>query len=380
MEEAGLPVALDVGDGWSGFLFFKARNGFIIDLLVKADSAGKGKPMKDAYRTYEAAGGGLLEVLRPSEVSGRKGGRPLLRERDERERDLEEKAAELARVEDALGGEIDRRRRAEKALREAEENYRILMDHTEEGVRIIQKMREQFQEADVRSSRGKTLITAFLHDLKGPLALISSCAQFCMGNASQLGSLEKNLKIIYEGTQRANDLTRKFLEVFEVEMLRVAPVRIDEVIGRAWEAVQQDTQAFQVSFEAEVEAELPEVMGNSEGLERVFFNLFLNAIQAISPTGKVVVEAEYLSSENMVEVRVMDNGPGIPKEYRRKVFDHFFTTKVGGTGLGLSLCRAIVKQHQGEIDVDCPPGGGTRVSVKLPIAEIKSEVELSLDL
>ena len=336
--------------------------------------------MKDPYRTYEAAGSGLLEVFRPSNVTGPTRARLLLKEREELEKKLEERAAELVRAEEALRGEIVKRERAEKALREAEENYRILMDHTEEGVRIIQRMREQFQEANMRSTRGKTLITAFLHDLKGPLALISSCAQFCMGNGVQLASLEKNLKIIYEGTQRANDLTRKFLEVFEVEMLRVEPVRIDEVIGRAWQAVQQDTQAFQVSFEADVEPELPEVMGNSEGLERVFFNLFLNALQAISPTGKVVVEAEFLSSENMVEVRVIDNGPGIPKEYRRRVFDHFFTTKVGGTGLGLSLCRAIVKQHRGEIQVDCPVGGGARVSVKLPIAEANSEVDLSLEL
>jgi len=336
--------------------------------------------VKDPYRTYEGAGSGFLEGFRPSNVTGPTRARLLLKEREELERKLEERAAELVRAQEALRGEVVKRERAEKALREAEENYRILMDHTEEGVRIIQKMREQFQEANLRSSRGKTLITAFLHDLKGPLALISSCAQFCMGNGVQLASLEKNLKIIYEGTQRANDLTRKFLEVFEVEMLRVEPVRIEEVIGRAWQAVQQDTQAFQVRFEVELEPELPGVMGNREGLERVFFNLFLNALQAISPTGKVVVEAEYLSLENMVEVGVIDDGPGIPKEYRRRVFDHFFTTKVGGTGLGLSLCRAIVKQHRGEIQVDCPVGGGTRVSVKLPIAEANSEVDLSLEL
>ena len=334
--------------------------------------------MKDPYRTYEGAGGGFLEGIRPSGVSRRRAMRPLSRERDELERKLEERAAELVRAKEALREEIVKRERAEKALREAEENYRILMDHTEEGVRIIQKMREQFQEANLRSSRGKTLITAFLHDLKGPLALISSCAQFCMGNGVKLASLEKNLKIIYEGTQRANDSTRKFLEVFEVEMLRVEPVRIEEVIGRAWQAVQQDTQAFQVRFEVELEPELPGVMGNREGLERVFSNLFLNAIQAISPTGRVVVEGEYLLSENMVEVRVMDDGPGIPKEYRRRVFDHLFTTKVGGTGLGLSLCRAIVKQHLGEIQVDCPVGGGTQVSVKIPIAETNSEVDLKI--
>ena len=141
--------------------------------------------MKDPYRSDETLDDGLLEVFKPGNMheADRRGS--LLKEGDELERMLEEKAAELARAEDALGGEMAKRECAEKALREAEKNYRILKDHAEEGVRIIQRMREQLQEANLRSTRGKTLTTAFLHDLKGPLALISPCAQFCMGNLPQ---------------------------------------------------------------------------------------------------------------------------------------------------------------------------------------------------
>ena len=104
-----------------------------------------------------------------------------LKGRDELERKLAEKVAEVARAEGALAGEIAKRESVEKALREVEINSRISMDHTEEGVPIIQKISEQFQEASMQSTRGETLPTAFLHDLKGPLALISSCPQFCMG-------------------------------------------------------------------------------------------------------------------------------------------------------------------------------------------------------
>jgi len=152
-------------------------------------------------------------------------------------------------------------------------------------------------------------------------------------------------------------------------MLVIEPVNINEVVAKTWHDAQQDTQALQVSFETSLAQGLPEVMGNIEGLERVFFNLFLNAIQAVSRKGKVVVETHLLPSENMVEVDVVDDGPGIPAMHRPRIFEHFFTTKEEGTGLGLSLCRAIVKQHKGEIHVDCPPGGGTRVTVKLPVGQ-----------
>ncbi len=303
--------------------------------------------------------------------------RPLLKERDELEEKLREKTAELAQAKDDLQGEIAKRESAEQALREAEQNYRILMDYAEEGVRIIQKMRAQFQEAHVQRTRGKTLITAFLHDLKGPLALISSCAQICMGSLPDLPTLEGNLKIIYESCQRATNLGKKFLEVFEFQMLSFEPVDIHKVVNRAWHDAQQDTQAFEVSFEENLEPNLPEVRGNTEGLERVFFNLFLNAIQAGSRKGKVMVETKFSSLENRVEVNVVDDGPGIPEEHRHRIFDPFFTTKEEGTGLGLSLCQAIIQQHQGDIHVDCPPKRGTRISVKLPVMQSESEVTLT---
>ncbi len=70
----------------------------------------------------------------------------------------------------------------------------------------------------------------------------------------------------------------------------------------------------------------------------------------------------------------MDDGPGIPQEHRRRIFEHFFTTKKEDTGLGLIICRTIIKQHQGVIDVDCPPGWGIKISVKLPMAQSGSGV------
>lgn len=274
---------------------------------------------------------------------------------------------ELTRANEALRLEIDKLRKAEQALRETEENFRVLMDYADEAAGLIHQMREEIEEANLKANRGKVLVKAFIHDLKGPLALISSCAQFCLGSMAQVPPLEENLKIIHESTQRANHLIRKFLELFEWQVLVFKPMDINEVISRAWETTQLDTQASQVLFETRLQPDLPKVLGSPDGLERVFVNLFVNAIQALSRKGKVAAQSQFLPSENMVEVRVMDNGPGIPQGDRYKIFQPFFTTKQEGSGLGLSICRSIIQQHNGTIEADNLPEGGARITIKLPV-------------
>jgi two-component system NtrC family sensor kinase len=115
-----------------------------------------------------------------------------------------------------------------------------------------------------------------------------------------------------------------------------------------------------------------QIRGNAEDLERVFHNLFLNAIQAFSGEGEVIAETEFSPSEKMVEISVIDNGPGIPKSDRERLFEPFFTTKEEGTGLGLSICRSIIQQHRGSIAIESNRIRGTKVTVKLPLDPLES--------
>jgi len=101
-------------------------------------------------------------------------------------------------------------------------------------------------------------------------------------------------------------------------------------------------------------------------MERVFLNLFLNAIQAVSEKGRIVIRTAFLPAEHEVEIQVSDDGPGIPEEHRQRVFEPFFTTKEGGTGLGLCICQFIVQQHRGRITLDESHPKGATFLVKLP--------------
>lgn len=113
--------------------------------------------------------------------------------------------------------------------------------------------------------------------------------------------------------------------------------------------------------------ELPEILCFPQQLNQVFMNIIVNATQAIEEQGKIHISTE--SSDEWIEVRIRDNGVGIPKENLSKIFDPFFTTReVGdGTGLGMNVAYNIVHKHRGTIDVESEPGKGTEFIVRIPV-------------
>lgn len=131
----------------------------------------------------------------------------------------------------------------------------------------------------------------------------------------------------------------------------------------------------QVTFEARLDKHLPEIIASRENLERVFLNLFMNAIHAVSKKGKVILETRLLSSQDRVEIKIMDNGKGISKEQQERLFEPFFTTKENGTGLGLSICQSIIHQHKGTIAIESQLRKGTTVTVLLPVSQSGSSPE-----
>jgi signal transduction histidine kinase len=109
------------------------------------------------------------------------------------------------------------------------------------------------------------------------------------------------------------------------------------------------------------------VRGDAAGLEQLFLNLVLNAAEALSPGGQAKIVAR--RERGSVLVRVEDDGPGIPEGARERIFEPLFSTKETGTGLGLTIARRIVEAHRGDLSVEDNEDGGTRVEIRLPIAD-----------
>jgi signal transduction histidine kinase len=117
--------------------------------------------------------------------------------------------------------------------------------------------------------------------------------------------------------------------------------------------------------------EIPDTLLDGNQIEQVFVNLLLNAAQAIDKNGTISVESLMdIARENLI-IHFSDDGPGIAAESIDKIFDPFFSTKTGGTGLGLAVSYGIIENHQGGLSVKNLPDKGTRFTIKLPI--IKEE-------
>src|SRR5262249_51745588 len=109
------------------------------------------------------------------------------------------------------------------------------------------------------------------------------------------------------------------------------------------------------------------VMADDRQIEQAVINLGMNALQAMPERGRLTIGARRHGKQ--VEITVRDTGPGIPEALRARIFEPFFSTKAGGTGLGLPLVHEIAVAHGGRISVESAPGEGACFTLALPLAE-----------
>jgi signal transduction histidine kinase len=121
-----------------------------------------------------------------------------------------------------------------------------------------------------------------------------------------------------------------------------------------------------VTLGADLDPNLPKLAGSAQALQQVVLNLTANALQAMPGGGRLDCRTRWLPAEGEAELRVRDTGPGVPAELRGRLFEPFFTTRAEGTGLGLALCREIVRQHGGRIELAESDGHGAEFVVHLP--------------
>ena len=258
---------------------------------------------------------------------------------------------------------------AEEALKSLERENQILYDQLVRAASVIRELEAKHAEMSHKQRIGTVIVSGLLHDLRNPLAVISSSAQLCLDGSDLDPSMRERLQMILESSQKANGLTKQFLSYAKSSVLDFKPVNINRLLLVMWKMSELESAPCQMTFDAQLAKDLPEIMGSQENLERVFLNLFMNAIHAVSKKGAVRVETRLLPSQNLVEINITDDGPGIPQEQQERIFEPFFTTKENGTGLGLSICQSIILQHKGIISIHSISGQGTTVSIQIPVLQ-----------
>ncbi|MDJ0764016.1 MAG: ATP-binding protein [Myxococcota bacterium] len=184
---------------------------------------------------------------------------------------------------------------------------------------------------------------------------------------------------------RAKDLTRQLLTFSKGGIPNKTPVQLASLLR---ESRDLSLSGSTVECKFNLDKALPLVEADPNQLSQVFNNVLINARQAMPSGGRITVSAEVqdvdmcqvpgLGEHSYVKVTIQDQGTGIPSDHLPKVFDPFFTTKASGSGLGLSMCHAIIKKHSGAVTIDSQINVGTTVSIYLPTADESAKEERNL--
>jgi signal transduction histidine kinase len=212
------------------------------------------------------------------------------------------------------------------------------------------------------------LAAGVAHEIRNPITAAKSLVQQ-MGEDPNSKETLAYANVALAELDRVERSISHLLRFAREEELALRDVRLGEVVDSALATFQDRAARAGVRIEREIDSAGP-IRGDTEKLRRVVINLVGNAIDALEQARTPDPRVSVLAGENLagsqVWLRVRDNGPGIPPEARERIFDPFYTSKQGGTGLGLALSRKLVEAHGGSIELHSAPGEGTEFVVTFP--------------
>jgi len=184
--------------------------------------------------------------------------------------------------------------------------------------------------------------------------------------------VQDNLNMIVSESGRCSKIVRGLLQFARASIPEKKRTSINQIIVQSLELVAHQTIFQDVEVCYDPAENLPEIEVDIDQLQQVFFNMFINAGQAMPEGGQLTILTQVLEQEGMLEIVVQDSGSGIEAADLDRIFDPFFSTKAQqGTGLGLSVSYGIIRNHGGTVDVHSREGEGTRFSIRLPLESEK---------
>lgn len=223
------------------------------------------------------------------------------------------------------------------------------------------RMEEQLREQAALARLGE-MAAVIAHEVKNPLAGIRGAIQVIGSRLPAGGKDQLITREIVKRIDGLSDLIKDLLLFARPPQPRPGPVEIAPLVETTADLLSTDPALKDVAVR--VEGQAPPIVADSELLKIVFQNLMVNGAHAMQGHGTIHVSLEV--RERSCRIRFKDTGPGIPSDIRDKIFTPFFTTKSRGTGLGLPTAKRLVEAHRGSITVECPPQGGTLVTIDLP--------------
>ena len=209
------------------------------------------------------------------------------------------------------------------------------------------------------------LTGSIAHELQHPLGAVAingdSALRWLAKQPPDLGEVKLSLERIIKSAHRGRDIIGGLMDITKKQPLRKEPVDINEAIQEVTALTHGEALKHGVSLRAQLAPQLARVEGDRVQIQQVVLNLTINAIQAMSAEDggprELLISTECIGGEG-VRVGVRDTGPGLSSESLPRLFEPFYTTKAGGMGMGLVICRSIIEAHGGRLwATACEPRG-----------------------
>lgn len=206
------------------------------------------------------------------------------------------------------------------------------------------------------------------HEMKNPLAVIRANVQL-LELEDKGDEHKRNYDVMYAEIDRINRLILEFIEVSKPKEYQFKKIEIKEIFREILENIDAELKFKAIILACNICDEDMFVWADRAKIKEVFVNMIKNASEAVENGGKIYVVI--FKSDNYINVKIEDNGKGIPEEYIDYIGKPFFTTKKGGSGLGVSISRKIIEDHGGTFSIASVEGEGSSISILLPQYESK---------
>ncbi|RJQ42453.1 MAG: PAS domain-containing sensor histidine kinase [Gaiellales bacterium] len=235
------------------------------------------------------------------------------------------------------------------------------------------RVEEEAKRMERLSALGQ-LLGGIAHQLKNPLFIITGYLQLLKAKLAQqeYQTLAEDLQHIEHAAQRMTHITTQFMSLAKPSPPRQEPCSVPALLQQTLAFLSNEFMKSQICVVTAIAPDLPTIWADPQQLVDAFLNLMLNAEQAmVAAHGHGTLAVTARLQERNLEIRIQDDGPGIPPEYRSQLFEPFFSTKPAGqgTGLGLWTVRTVVMALQGTIHCETEVGQGTTFVIRLPVKE-----------
>lgn len=255
------------------------------------------------------------------------------------------------------------------------ENARLYAD-LKKALHQEKATRARLVQSEKLAAMGR-LMASVAHELNNPLQTIQNALYLLQQASPPARASAANMQIVMEETERMAELINRLRETYRpATREEFQPQSLSHIIEELHKLIAAHLQRREIAFEFTPRHCFPPVLGLRSQLKQAVLNLSLNAIDAMSPGGRLSLIINYRPEQDEIQLTIADTGAGIDPDVLPSIFDPFYTTKENGTGLGLAITYDIIQQHGGRIEAESTPGQGTTFRIWLPTAKAKKTVEL----